>query len=294
MNEPTDKDKFLREYNGLDQIVLMEEAAKRSMASGGLSFKTGLPYLDSLIDGVQTGEVIVVSGPTKNGKTTLCETISHHIKKAGANVLWFSFEVPVRQFIKKYGAEIPQFYTPAQLTSRNLQWLEEKVHEAKVKHHIAAVFIDHLHFIVDMADLKANSSIVIGQVMRYLKQDIAIKHGVAVFLVAHMAKTKIDKKPDVSDLRDSSFIAQEADSTLIVWREPGDTNKAKIIVCNHRRTGVMEKSVKISKQGNFLFEEDNQSDRDEGDDRASVSGGSRRSGVKVSSSPRFQSEWRGD
>lgn len=255
-------------YEGEDRVVSSQDfwhihenisSIEQKMRFGGM------PKLNGYMDGLETGEVIVVSGPTKQGKTTLCDTIGRNLAKLGVNCLWFSFEVQQRRFLAKYKMSDVLVYVPLQLHSGDTIWLEKKVHEAKLKYNCRVVFIDHLHFIVDMARTR-NPSIEIGSVMRFLKQRIAIKHNVAVVLIAHLTKTKLEEEPTENDLRDSSFIAQEADATLMIYRrlnaekgvmeEDAYSTKARVIVCNHRRTGVMKGRVDMVKVGDDLVEEE--------------------------------------
>jgi replicative DNA helicase len=57
--------------------------------------------------------------------------------------------------------------------------------------------------------------------MRELKR-IAIETDTVIFLIAHLQKTRLEKAPTISDLRDSSFVGQEADMVFLVWREVKD------------------------------------------------------------------------
>jgi replicative DNA helicase len=250
-------EKFLMEYNGPDRVVPLAEALRLTQARGGIRLKTGIKELDDLAQGIETGELIVISGPTKNGKTTLMETISHHVSTTEDTAiqtvpLWFSFEVNIHQFARKYNGQMPDIRVPLQLMQNSASWLEEKIWEAKLKYGSHVVFIDHLHFIADILQSK-NPSMDIGKIMRSLKS-MALKHGVVIFLAAHTGKRRLNDKEEINsnDIRDSSFIPQEADTTWMVRRCEAVENAAWLIVCNHRRTGVMNGKIKLVKVGNFL------------------------------------------
>jgi replicative DNA helicase len=129
-----------------------------------------------------------------------------------------------------------------------LQWVEERIIEAKLKFGINAVFIDHLHYVVDFLKIKGNASLCIGDAVRRLKL-LAVKHGVVIFLMAHTQKLRFDSKPDIGDIRDSSFVAQEADIVFMIWRKilKDDTgeierfgNDAKLGIFKNRRNGTLE------------------------------------------------------
>jgi replicative DNA helicase len=81
-------------------------------------------------------------------------------------------------------------------------------------------------------------SLIIGGIMRELKK-IALYRGITIVLIAHTAKIKFEAEPSLSDIRDSSFISQEADTVLMIWRNRSalKPNQAVLAVLANRRTG---------------------------------------------------------
>lgn len=262
-----DREAMLACYDGADRVVTSREFWEIESKRPRLErrFNTGIPTLDRLTEGVETGELVVVSGPTGHGKTTLLDTIGREMTTDGANCLWFSFEVTPRNFLAKYKSEMsPVVYVPLERKTGDVRWLAARVEEAKIKYGCRVVFIDHLHFVVDMARMR-NPSLEIGSVMRFLKSEIAIKHNVAVFLISHLTKIKFEEEPSENDLRDSSFVAQEADQVWIVYRRPDEgkslrdenpfSNRARLVICKSRRTGVLRARVSLVKSNQNLVEE---------------------------------------
>ena len=64
------------------------------------------------------------------------------------------------------------------------------------------------------------------------------------------------------DIRDSSFIPQESDSTWMVQRmiTKKGIEISKVKVCCHRRTGVLEKSLRLVQVGKLFDEYHDESD----------------------------------
>ena len=257
-----DKENKLSEYVGEDRVVSSIDMKKEYAESHytEVHFYSRIPTLDKLIDGFEGGELIVISGPTKNGKTTFAQTLTKNFESQKVNSLWFSFEVPAKLLFKKF-ATAEKFYLPRRLYDKRLDWLEDRIIESKIKYQTKAVFIDHLHYLVDIEKIK-NSSIDIGSVIRKLKI-IAIEQNIVIFLLAHTTKIKFEEVPSEENVRDSSFIPQEADSTIMIWRQRSknkktrayeETGKTMLLVSNHRRTGVMSKSVELRFKDNLLFE----------------------------------------
>lgn len=232
------------------------------------NFRTGIAGLDALVDGVQTGELIAIGGPRKHGKTLLAQTVTANLHSQGVECLWMSFEVPTVQFLKQMPAGV-NFFMPDTLKSADMEWLEHRIIEGKLKYETRAVFIDNLHFLVDLTT-RGNISLDIGIIIRALKR-MAIEHSLIIVILCHSRKPDIDKKTGAVaevtdwDLRDSSFIPQESDTTWMVQRTPDDKNMVK--VCCHRRTGKLNQKFMMHKPGLLLeeyFDESNSTAADVG------------------------------
>jgi replicative DNA helicase len=256
----------LKDYHGADEVISFAEAKKIANETKESTFciKTNLPSLDSFIDGFKEGNLVVVSAPTGQGKTTLCQTFTKEFAKNGVESLWFSYEVPVKQFLAKYGDNLPVSYLPKNLVSNKLVWVERKIVEAIAKYGIQVVFIDHLHYLFDLSG-RNNASLEIGDLMRNLKK-ISIKYNIVIFLVAHLTKTKFEESIGLEDIRDSSFISQEADYVIIIKRKAAEqkiadirkngviyTDEALLSVCKNRFNGKLGSVKLLLKDG--LFEE---------------------------------------
>jgi len=241
-------------YEGEDKVVSSQELYRRLLEKKKrtVSLKSSMPTLDELLGGFNGGELTVVSGITGNGKTLFCQTLTAEFAEQEKHSIWFTYEVPALQFLKQFGEDIPHFYMPAQLRSSSIEWIRQRIHEAKLKYGIDAVFIDHLHFLADVM-LKKHPSLEIGQVMRTLKR-WALEFNIAIFLVAHTMKIKPDKELDLGDTRDSSFIEQEADNVLYIWRQLKVDQGAILKIAKNRGNGVMGKKIHLLKVGNILVE----------------------------------------
>ncbi len=244
----------LSEYEGEDRLVVsFDKADELHSEKERTTLKCNLPSLNYFTDGFAFGELISISGVRKSGKTLLAQTLTTHFAEKDIRCLWFSYEVTDREMFKRYGLDIPYFVMPNKKRRNDLNWLKERVIEGIVKYNIQVVFIDHLHYLLDMAKA-ANISIEIGQVIRFLKS-LAVELEIVIFLMCHMTKLEPEKEPSSYYCRDSSFIEQESDTVFIIWRSREVDNLAHVKVEFHRRTGVMEKRFELKKQGNLFVEE---------------------------------------
>jgi len=212
-----------------------------------------IPGIDKACEGFKGGELITISGPTKNGKTLFAQTLTVNFAEQQHFPLWFSFEVPARQFLSQF-PELPLIYMPTKLKPRAMEWFEERVYESFEKYHTRIIFIDHLHYLVDLARQK-QVSLEIGTIIRRLKT-LAVSGDFLIFLLCHTTKGKHDIDLSFESIRDSSFISQESDSVIMIKRTPHDgEDTARARIEFHRRTGVMERIVDLIKVNGYLKEQ---------------------------------------
>lgn len=247
-----DLEKNLCEYKGSDQIISsydLQESFRQEDRT--IEIKSWIPSLDKYINGFQGGEVTIISGLTGNGKTLFCQSLTKNFADQNIPSVWFSFEVRAENFIKSFGNKLPLFYMPAKLRENSINWIEKRVHEAKVKYGVKAVFCDHLHFLISMSSYSLSTEI--GLLMREIKK-LALRLNMCFFLIAHTMKTRPEQELDLGSVRDSSFIEQEADNTFYLWRKPDKENEATLKIAKNRRLGVFGKKVHLIKKGSFLGE----------------------------------------
>jgi len=247
-------------YFGEDEVISSYKVQEyyKQMAVPSRLYNTGMPVLDSIVEGFEDGDIVIVSGITGNGKTLFCRTLTKQFSRIDVECLWFSYEESPMSLIAKFVDVCPMFYLPKKLVSSNLAWIEDRIIESRVKYGTRVVFIDHLHFLVPLSGTQ-NMSMLIGGIVRELKT-MAIRNSVAIFLICHMTKVSPTDVLDVHHLRDSSMIAAEADKVIIVKRlgeiHDGEllySNESKVYIRKNRRTGNLG-SVKM-RFNNGLLEE---------------------------------------
>lgn len=244
----------LGNYEGEDKVISSHEILLKlkQEPESVIDVKSFIPSLDKFTGGFREGELIVVSGPTKQGKTLLGQSLTNAFVRQQYYPLWFSFEVPAKQFLNQF-SQIPLIYMPSKLKPYALRWFEERVYESFEKYHTRIIFCDHLHYLIDLARIR-NPSIEIGQIIRRLKS-LAVQGNFIIFLLCHTTKGSNEDNLSFESIRDSSFISQESDSVFMIKRTPtkGD-NTARLRVEFHRRTGVIEKIVDLIKVNGYLVE----------------------------------------
>jgi predicted ATP-dependent serine protease len=239
------------------KIISSHEMVLKLKAQGEerplVNVRSKIPSLDKAIENFHDGELIAVSGPTKHGKTLLCQSLTKNFSEQQYFSLWFSYEVTPRGFINGFDSvDLPLFYMPETLKARSLEWVEAKILQGLEQKNTRIVFIDHLHYLFDLVQ-RGNISLTIGNVIRRLKS-LAVEHHLIIFLLCHTTKPGGDDDLSYNSIRDSSFVSQEADSVFMIQRTGESQGDMRVEF--HRRTGCFGVKIPLIKVGKYLMEEE--------------------------------------
>lgn len=214
---------------------------------------TGFPRLNSMLNGLQKGDLIILAARPSVGKTALALNLAKNCCQQGGIVDFFSLEMPGDQLIKRMLSDLssvegPKWKQPYYLFDEKDQVLATdafgildqwklKIHDkprltvtdirstiqkTKREHpngkHL--VVIDYLQLITQPNRFE-RQDLAVGDMTRKLKQ-IARKYEVPVVLISQLSRgveQRADKRPVMSDLRDSGNIEQDADVIMLLSRE---------------------------------------------------------------------------
>lgn len=192
----------------------------------------GYSDIDSRTKGFEPGELIIVGAVEGVGKSMLVQNMLHNMGMRDIPTLFISMEMTNAEAEKRYlemtmdGSNVKydgavkilsdkplHFY---ETENMNLDKLDEKIGSAITDQGIKLLAIDHLHYFAPQNT--ENSSAAIGYLVRKLKL-MARKHNIPFIVISHLTKIKKKGMPDKSTLRDSSFIAQDADTVIMLDRD---------------------------------------------------------------------------
>jgi replicative DNA helicase len=211
---------------------------------------TGYSNLDNLLGGITPEELVVVAGGTGTGKTHFVQNMIINMTLDNNPVLFFTLEMPpvetTIRFMRMVRSkvhedilpELPIYYYYG--TNVTITILEKAIIKG-VEMGIKVVVIDHIHFFAKGND---NQAAEIGNIAREIKL-LARKYKLPIILIAHIRKTGNQSKiPTLEDIKDSSGVAQDADSVLIVWRDMESDDEQtqrelKVKVRKNRRRGLL-------------------------------------------------------
>ena len=280
---PSQNDDFqtLLNYKGPDEVIQWEEYRKGAAEhrKSIVVIPSGYHEFDSYLGGgFASGEMVVVSGNTGQGKTLFVRSLVRNFALQDVPTLVLSYEVPTDQLLENYEGlpNCKTIYVPKELKMNDTEWIRKKVLEARAKFDNKIVVIDHLHYIVSLSNQK-NFSLTVGDALRTLKYRIAIELNQVVIVICHQQSLGSDEEPSIHTMRDSSFVGQEPDNVLIVHRIPDktynivdsgglktkkekippnewtyDLGQAFVKIDKARRTGTYKKKVNFVKRGAWL------------------------------------------
>ena len=209
-------------YKGSDEMVSSVDyyalAQKEKTPFVAPSALRGLDML--LAGGFRPGNLILISGPTKQGKTTFCQTLTYNFYKQNYLSLWFSFDTPPVEIIERFPkTKTPIFFLPRRNEiDKKIEWIENKIIEGIAKNGIKVVFIDHLESLAGYSNNAPNYAAELQSIVRELKE-ISMRWNVVIFLNHHIRQIGAEEVPHYTHLKNSSGPAQEADTTIMIWRD---------------------------------------------------------------------------
>ena len=252
-----------------------ELAEKKKMLDSGESFevKTGLKELDNIITGWMPSELVIIGARPSMGKTA---ATLQFLLDANKPSLFLSLEMGVNSLINRYIVRFTDINSHdlrvgklndydfqninnvySDLEQRNIfidDFSEENVSKhiksisAKVKMYIKkyeckVVFIDYLGLLNHSEE---NNNIGLGRITKIFKA-IAKEYNVCVVLLHQLnrgVESRADKRPALSDLRDSGEIEQDADVVIFIYRDDYYTKPEP-----EYRTNEIEFLIRKNRQG---------------------------------------------
>ena len=273
----------------------IEEIEKASQNSDGISgIPTGFTDLDKLTSGWQRSDMIVIAARPAMGKTAFVLSMARNTAvDHGRGVALFSLEMSSVQLVKRLIASEARISAEKlrkgdlrdhefqQLHSRisklatapiyiddtpgiSIFDLRAKCRRLKMQHDIDLVIIDYLQLMSGGPDSKGNREQEISNISRGLKS-LAKELEIPIIALSQLSRQVENrpggsKRPQLSDLRESGAIEQDADMVMFIYRpeyygiefdennEP-TKNRGEIIIAKNRH-GALE-TVKLRFIGQY-------------------------------------------
>lgn len=232
---------------------------------------TGFRDVDKMLAGLQNSDLIILAARPSMGKTTLVMNLAHHVAaKEGIPVGFFSLEVSKEQLIDQLLAiesgidswklrtgalddddfprineamaelsEAPLYIDDSAMT--NVMEMRTKARRLQAEHGLGLVIIDYLQLISGGARTAEGRQQEVSEISRGLK-GLARELNVPVIALSQLSRAVESRNPptpQLSDLRDSGSIEQDADVVAFIYRpwyydKQADENITEILIKKHR------------------------------------------------------------
>jgi replicative DNA helicase len=236
-----------------------------------IGIPTGFTDMDRLLGGMQRSDLIILAARPSVGKTSLALTIAHHaVKRFRQRVALFSLEMANeqvvqrlisaetginaqrlrrgeieedewRRFMKATGDLSDTYFYIDDTPGISALELRTKARRLHAELGIDLIVIDYLQLM--RGDYRAENRVQeISSISRALKA-LARELNVPVLALSQLSRgveSRADKKPILSDLRESGALEQDADVVIFIYREDmynentERKNLADIMVAKHR------------------------------------------------------------
>ncbi len=230
---------------------------------------TGFANLDKLLGGFQLSDLIVVAGRPGMGKTSLALSIAHNAAR-DKNVAIFSLEMAGEQVVQRlisaetgidsqrlrlgriYEDEWPNFIQATGVLSEASVFIDDtpaisplemrtKARRLYAEHGLDLIIVDYLQLMRggQRVENRVQEISLISRSLKALARELKVPV-LAVSQLSRAVEARHDKRPVLSDLRESGAIEQDADVVMFIYRdEVYDENTeapniADIIIAKHR------------------------------------------------------------
>jgi replicative DNA helicase len=234
---------------------------------------TGFREVDAMTGGLQKSDLIIVAGRPGMGKTAYLLSLALNAVKTGACVLILSMEMTREQVIDRLcsmesGISTDKFrsgdMTPTEfaqyeeavnrlkdiklyvddMAGLNPQQMRAKVSRAYYEHGVNLVLVDYLQLMEGSSQgtKYVNRTQDVGEISRALKltaRDLNIPV-LAAAQINRAVEGRADKRPMLSDLRESGSIEQDSDIVMFLYRDEvyneatERPNECDVIIAKHR------------------------------------------------------------
>ena len=228
------------------------QATNDAYRAGGLvTIDTGLADLDRPLSGMDVGALVIVGARPSMGKTALAGTIAVNVARAGNPVLLFSLEMTREQLTQRwiagvtgiatenqrrgrieehqwqalaearsYLAELPIFVDDQSLLTVPQMRQRARRLKRRLKSKLGLVVVDHLQLVREVGR-RDNRNVELGEITKTLKA-MAKELECPVIVLSQLSRAveqREDRRPMLSDLRESGSIEQDADVVMFLYRD---------------------------------------------------------------------------
>ena len=279
-----------RNYSSIKDVLVstFDELEKLFNQKGKISgITTGFSGIDRMTSGLHNSDLLILAARPAMGKSAFAINIATSVAKSGIPVAIFNLEMSKEQVVNRILASEAMVDSNKLRTGQlddndwmklastsgilsdtpiyiddtpgiSIMEIRTKCRKLKMEKDIGLVVIDYLQLITASGKKNSSREQEISEISRSLKI-LAKELNIPVIALSQLSrsaeKRQDDKRPMLSDLRESGAIEQDADIVMFIYREDyynpetPEKNVAEIIFAKHR--GGSTGTVKLKWLGNY-------------------------------------------
>jgi replicative DNA helicase len=242
----------------------LEELLEKK-SSGGIGIKTGIDVLDKTLGSLHPSDLCVIGARPAVGKTSFALSVIKNIMESGGKGGFFSTEMNHKQVGVRFNSLVSGIFaskfrdasfndqdysafSASMLKTSNMQLrvydkpaikISEIVMQSRIWMDcfgLDFIFIDYLTRL-QPDKLMQNQNLLVGEMITSLK-NLARTLNIPVIVLAQLNRqsaNRANKIPQMSDLRDSGVIEQEADQIILLHR---DEESGDLVIIEKNRHGA--------------------------------------------------------
>lgn len=209
-----------------DWRKIARETEDRNGRNRGIS--TGIKGVDDMIEGFEPGEMMILTGHTKHGKSRLAANIAYNVAQQGKTVYYINTEMTKLQMGRRFNSLAGDTPIKGKILLNDKAGLSYvdviMIMENAKEKGCDLVIVDHLHFFSRSVENQTNE---ISKIAKDFK-DAAVAYELPLLMLCHVQQADTKKTPTLQMIKNSSSIAQDADIVLTVWMDDRPTADGKV------------------------------------------------------------------
>lgn len=227
--------------------VIDEIDRHHKAGSGIIGLSTGFVDLDEMTSGLQAGDLILIAGRPSMGKSTLSMQMAEHVASAGMTAAVFSLEMSAESLVMRTVASIGRTdfqrlrlgrledhewanVTDAAVRLSSMALLVDqspaltameiraRARRIKREHGLGLVVVDYIQLMRGEGESRNLEVANISAGLKALAKELAVPV-IALSQLNRSLQNRNNKRPTLSDLRDSGSLEQDADVILFLYRD---------------------------------------------------------------------------
>lgn len=265
--------------SGVDEVIADLYKSKKD---GCVGLDMGFNNLNYYLGGLQKGKIYILGARPSMGKSAFAMNIAEHVALTH-NVLFISLEMSRKEYAQRlmFGragvdvntintgrisdAEIEKVKSQKEYLDSLKLFIETRtpcrvsdielamINIISTRGSCDLVIVDYLQLLTPNSKSGKNREVEVAEMSRELKS-LAVKYNVPIIVLSQLSRAleaREDKRPVLSDLRESGAIEQDADVVMFVYRDewyhpddPASRGKGEILI-RKNRGGVNNRDVEM-------------------------------------------------